>query len=201
MENKTYSVLAFLVILVLLFSCDKKMNGERQVNKQNIFYENEINSNIVNIPSIVLEQNSNNVNNNLKNILDILTNEDIKKINGTWVGYESLLRSPRFQNFKYSWGNGKTIVDSSLDFDLEINKVYLLSYGGYLIDSVYKSEKETIHMKLFSISDKERKFPEEMKISFIDDQRVFITYTEFGRIDKTLSLDEPWVWYRLSGPE
>ena len=127
---------------------------------------------------------------------------DIEEINGTWVDDERLLKSSRIYEWGYSWGRGWQITDGSLAFDLGQEAVMIPGMGKYLIDTVFKNDEGSICLRVFYISDEARKYPIEIKVTFIDTKRVYIYCSEWEKWhDKSYSPDEKWVWYRLSGPK
>jgi len=127
--------------------------------------------------------------------------KDLEVVNGTWVSREELLNSSRVADDIYSWGIGKTIVDSSMDIDLGERDVRIPGEGLYRISNAYKNENETINLKLFYIGDRGRNFPLYMELSFLDNQKVIvICYPEREWFPRSLS-ETPWIWHRLSGPQ
>ena len=68
---------------------------------------------------------------------------------------------------------------------------------------VYKDENGIICLNIFSVEDENHVFPINMEIGFIDNQKAYIVCYPQGIwfSDRTLSPENPWIWYRLSGPE
>ena len=124
---------------------------------------------------------------------------EIEDANGTWVYYEEHLKSDKLINDEYSWGMGRRIPNTSLGIDLEKKEVLIGGDGVYFIDTVSKTKKGTVSLKLFYISDEERKSPVNLDITFLDYRRVYIVYSP-QKSNRTLTAEGKRVWYRLSGP-
>jgi len=166
----------------------------------------------INIPAlskdnIICSEESHHVNEGSENnyqttVFDWTNNiKEFETINGTWVYHEDLLFSFLINSYNFSWGTGRKIPHASIDFDLGKKMIFLEAYGGYIIDQVYKDENDTIFLILYSADDRERFYPRKMEVKFIDNNKAYITcHFNLGQIIKTLSPEEPWIWYRLSGP-
>jgi hypothetical protein len=126
---------------------------------------------------------------------------EIEDINGTWVDNEMALNNNSLPEWRYSWGMGRTIPNSSVDFDLEKKQIRLSGMGLYIIEKVFKEDEDLMRLELFSIEDKDFSNPLHMEIRFIDSLRAYIIcYPQEGWWSKPLSSGEKWIWYRLSGP-
>jgi len=127
---------------------------------------------------------------------------DIEDVNGTWVYDEQHLDSPDIHEWKYSWGKGLSITETTIEFDLGEKTIMMPGMGQYNIDTIYKDEEGSICLRVFYISDKACEYPIDIKVTFIDSKRVYIYCSEWKRwSSKRYSPDEKWVWYRLSGPK
>ena len=125
----------------------------------------------------------------------------IADLNGTYVYLEGHLESPSIHEWDFSWGRGLTITETSIEFDLGEKTVMIPGMGLYFIGTAFKDPEGAICLELFYVSDKERASPMNMKVSFIDSQRVFIVHDSWERWgDKSYSPEAKWIWYRLSGP-
>jgi len=123
---------------------------------------------------------------------------EVEDLNGTWVSNEEALNSSRFVYDNYSWGKGRTIPNFSIDYDIGKKRIFFAGNGSYLIDSMNKDDNGTINLTIISIENRER--IREMKVTFIDYQRAYIT-CNVPWTERTLSEENPWIWYRFSGPE
>ena len=127
---------------------------------------------------------------------------EIEDINGTYVYTEEYLASSAVHEWDYSWGKGSTITETTIEFDLGEKTVLMPGMGLYIIDSVFKADEDTIHLKIFGVGDKNREDPRNMKVIFIDSNRVYIVHDRWERtMERRYSPEAKWVWYRLSGPE
>jgi len=126
---------------------------------------------------------------------------EIEDVNGTWAYDDEALADFSLPVRNYSWGKGRTIPNSSIDLDLERKEVRLSGMGLYIIEKVFEGEEGSICLELFSVGDESRSSPLQMKISFIDFKSAYIVcYPQTGWSDRSLSPEEKWIWYRLSGP-
>ena len=127
---------------------------------------------------------------------------DIEDVNGTWVYDERHLKSSDIHEWKYSWGKGLSITETSIEFDLGKKVLWMPGQGKYTIDMVHKDDKGSIYLKVVSVGDEDHKYPIDIKITFIDSDRVYIECSRWKNwSDERYSPDEKWVWYRLSGPK
>ena len=126
---------------------------------------------------------------------------EIEDVNGTWVYCEEFLKSNRIYKTMYSWGMGRRIVETSIEFDLGQKTVMIPGDGMHTIDTVFQEEEGTICLKLFSVEEFRNEIPLYIKVRFIDTERAYIEcdHWEIWQ-DRTYSPEEKWVWYRLSGP-
>jgi len=205
MENKSIiSLLNILCIISLLFlSCQKRelsfmvdtpiANNEiSPFEKEEILIQPE--------ESPIISEKPESINWFTISNWDRETNRDVADINGTWVSNDTLLDNSSITlDYNYSWGAGKTIVETSLEIDLgKINgvcHVVIPGGGGYLIDNIYKDENEVLYINMFSIEEGNR--PLNLEFRFIDNDRIYLIS---DRKLYNYLCETPWIWYRLSGP-
>ena len=126
---------------------------------------------------------------------------EIEDVNGTYMYTEADINDPLVLDKKYSWGMGRRLPETSIEFDLGLNTVLMPGMGKYIIESVYKDREGSICLKLFFIGDEARKDPFNMKITFIDRQKAYIVHDQWKNFgDRRYSPEAKWVWHRLSGP-
>ena len=200
-------ILIFIFVIIFLSFCKNK----EQADKIKIFeHLNESVEPFFEIDPLNQEDNNKKVienNNSKKDIepdvrdeLDFENIDGIKYVNGTWVPYEEFLLSTYLVNEVYSWGVGKSIPNTSLEIDLKKKEILMSGYGLYYINNIYKNEINNICIVLFYVNDKNRKSPLIMELRFVNKDKVFFIFPAVGS-DRNYSADEPWMWYRLSGPE
>ena len=126
---------------------------------------------------------------------------EIEDINGTFLWREEHLKSPLIREMEFSWGKGLTLTETSIEFDLGNKEVLMPGMGAYFIESAHKNEEGSICLVLIYVSDREKEFPYNMKVTFIDSQRAYIVHDRWERTrDRSYSPEAKWVWHRLSGP-
>ena len=126
--------------------------------------------------------------------------KEFETINGTWVAYEDFLLSSQIINYSYSWGTGKT-MHASIDFDLGNKMIFLEAYGRHIIDQVHKEEDGTILIHFYPSSGNGPFIIRDLRIKFINNNKAYISSkSDIGQRKEVFSPDEPWIWYRLSGP-
>ena len=126
---------------------------------------------------------------------------EIEDVNGTYVYDEEHLDSDRIHPWNYSWGQGLSITETSIEFDLGERELMMPGLGLYIIDTVIKDTDGSISLKVFSVGDEDKQYPIQINVRFLDYNRVYITCDRWRRwSDRTYSPEEKWIWYRLSGP-
>lgn len=133
----------------------------------------------------------------------ILNAAEINDVNGSWVNNYGAVEDSDAYDREYSWGMGKTIPNFSIDMDLGEKQIRFAGMGLYFIDSVTIDEEGSICLKIYSVGDENTNHNYiTLKYSFIDyDKAYIICYHNYtGWWDRTLSPEEKWIWYRLSGP-
>jgi len=202
--------LSFLNILLLILICSCHKSDQNKTIKTSSMLNEQINTSEI---SVIPEKNiicSNELyhfneeleNNNHATEYDWTNNiKEFEAINGTWVYHEDLLSSFLISSYNYSWGTGRTIPHSSMDFDLGEKIIYLVGDGRYIIDRIYTKENGAICLYFFPSSKNEPFIIENLEIKFIDNNKAYISsQSNIGQIIKTLSPENPWIWHRLSGP-
>ena len=127
---------------------------------------------------------------------------EIEDINGTYVYMEEHLGSSHIRERNYSWGQGLRITETSLEFDLGKKTIMMPGMGQYIIETIYKDGEGSICLTIYYVGDKVREDPINMKVIFIDSNRVYIVHDRWERtMDRSYSPEAKWVWYRLSGPK
>ena len=126
---------------------------------------------------------------------------EIEDINGTYLYDEEHLDSPLIRERDYTWGKGRRLTETSIEFDLGKMTVLMPGLGLYNIEKVFKDNDGSVCLVLYYISDTDKNSPMNMKIVFIDSGRVLIVHDEWENYwDRRYSPEAKWVWYRLSGP-
>ena len=127
---------------------------------------------------------------------------EINDINGTFVYVKEHLHSSNIYKKNFSWGEGKRIPNTTINFDVGENTIIIPGMGLYNIATVCKDKEGSISLVLFYVSDTKHEHPINMKVTFIDYNRVYIIldcWQEWS--DRTYSPEAKWIWYRLSGPK
>ena len=131
----------------------------------------------------------------------IVSSWEIEDINGTWVESEEFLQSPRIYTMWYSWGKGRRIVETSIEFDLGQKTVMIPGDGKHIINKIFQDEEGSVCLELFSVEDFRKDIPMHIKVRFIDSRSVYLECDHWESWhDKRYSPEAKWVWYRLSGP-
>ena len=126
---------------------------------------------------------------------------ELEDVNGTYMYDEEHLQSPLISEKEYSWGKGKRLPETAIEFDLGLKTVLFPGFGKYLVETVSKDGEDSFNLVLFYVGDTEKESPSNMKFTFIDAERVYIVHDNWIKYrDKRYSPEEKWVWYRLSGP-
>ena len=126
---------------------------------------------------------------------------DIEDLNGTYLWNAEHLQSPIIGEWTYTWGQGLSLPETSIEFDLGEMTLMMPGMGLYFIETVYMDGEDSICLLLYYVSDTEKENPYNMRVSFIDSDRIYITHDNWRRFrDRRYSPEEKWVWHRLSGP-
>ncbi|GHV78203.1 hypothetical protein AGMMS49942_30240 [Spirochaetia bacterium] len=118
---------------------------------------------------------------------------------GTWKGDTTLLRSPSITDaYYFSWGKGRTIPNSSFDFDIDENKSWFSGDGLLIIDTITKQDENTLKVVMYFVGDKELERPYEMTFHFLDRNKYWFEWPQ--RDESEILKGKDWIHYRVSGP-
>jgi hypothetical protein len=136
-------------------------------------------------------------------IANVLFGLEPSDLDGTWVYSLELLNSPSIREWDFSWGKGKRISETTLDFDIAKSHILIPGSGAYKIGSIDSEGSDTIYIKMFYIGDKKKERPIIMKVHFLDSDRFWIEcpgWSEWEAVFLFMA-GKKWLWYRLSGPQ
>ncbi len=116
-------------------------------------------------------------------------------INGTWVDYIGYKNSPKIHDVEYSWGKAKRIVETTLEFDINMKIIRMPGNGLFYIQNIQNQSNKNIALDL--ISSYEPVWEMKIVIHFIDKDTFWI---ECPDLEGIISVGRDQPWYRLSGP-
>jgi hypothetical protein len=98
----------------------------------------------------------------------------------------------------YIWGKGKSITETTMEFEIEKMYILIPGQGSHTISAIEPAGPDTIFVKLFYIGDEKKEHPIRMKFHFLDINTFWIECPEWNEMF-IVGNDKPW--YRLSGPQ
>ena len=135
-------------------------------------------------------------------VCGIVSAWEIEDVNGTYLDSEEYLTSSKILEWKFSWGTGLCLPETSIEFDLREKEVRMPGFGLYIIDTVFKEADGSIGLRLFYVGDEDKEDPIQLTVQFLDYNKAYITSDRWERYsEKRYSPEAKWVWYRLSGPK
>jgi hypothetical protein len=119
----------------------------------------------------------------------------LEVLNGTWVDDQHYLKSQSVHQYKYGWGNGKRIVETTLEIDL-VQKVLQIPGGGrWNVEQTKVMSSETIQLLIRSFGGVRAE--KTMTLHLLSCDQLWI---EPPSPHEFLSVGKENTWYRLSGP-
>jgi len=126
----------------------------------------------------------------------------VEYVNGSWTGRYELIDGTPIEKKQFSWGRGFSLLDTSLEFDLGRKTLFMPGPGVCRIESAFKDEEGSICLKVIPIDDKTLEGAINLKISFLDYNKAYISHDKRELTgDNRYSPEEKLPWFRLSGPE
>jgi hypothetical protein len=136
-------------------------------------------------------------------VVNVLFGLEPSDLDGTWVYFSEFLNSPDIHDWDFSWGKGKRITDTTLDFDVARSHIIIPGSGAYIISSIESEGSDTIDITMFYVGDEKKERPIIMEIHFLDIHRIWIECPGWSEWENDFMFlaGKKWIWYRLSGPQ
>lgn len=124
------------------------------------------------------------------------TNDKILNcLNGTWVDDQQYLKSKTMHLYKYGWGDGKRITETTLEIDLVLNALQIPGGGKWNVEKSNVINNETIQLWIRSLGGVHAE--KVIIFHFISNDKFWI---EPPAPHEFVSVGRDNLWYRLSGP-
>jgi len=120
---------------------------------------------------------------------------NLEDLNGTWVRSKEFFKSSRIREWQYSWGVGYSIVETTLEIELEKKEVLLPGTGLFYIQQIFKKSDSSILMNIKGPGEQGR-WEMQLIFHFLDRDRFWIETADWQ--GEPVGRKRPR--YRLSGP-
>jgi len=121
---------------------------------------------------------------------------DFDDFDGTWVYVKDHLSSPLIKTRSYSWGVGKTIVETTLEIEIDKKEMLIPGMGLFIIQSIQKRTSDSFSLDIKGPGE-EGGWELELVFHYTDKNTFWI---ECSDLEGMFAVGKKKPWYRLSGP-
>ena len=119
-----------------------------------------------------------------------------ENLDGTWVDMKEYLISPGIKDREYSWGMGKRLVETTLEIEMQKNKILLPGTGLFFIQRISNESSSSVSVDIKGPGE-EGGWEMRLIFHFLDRDTFWI---ECADLEGMFSVGRNKPWYRLSGP-